>query len=247
MKFIIRWDDISPFQDEGKFFALIDLFTKHNIPAVLGVVPDNQDEIIKVGRIAENRYIETLQGLSQSGWEIALHGFRHRRHTPDSGILGLNSSSEFAGRPYEDQLADLRQGKRQLEENGFEIQTFVPPWHSYDENTLKALIESSFEVLSDGLHLYPRLIDGLLSLPVLFWAPPRRIRTLQLLDSVYTICVHPQLVTKDELLLWERFFTEERPEVVTAWTVIADKENIARGGLKRRLFETIFSSRFRKA
>jgi predicted deacetylase len=247
MKFIIRWDDISPYQDEAKLSALIDLFRSFQIPAVLGVIPDNRDEEIKFGEIGETKYFDTLKELEREGWEIALHGLRHIRHTADGGILGLNDSSEFAGRSFEDQFADLKAGKAHLRQYGFEPVTFIPPWHSFDNETLRAMGQAGFEVLSDGLHLYPRMFDKILQLPVIFWSPPGRMRWLRLIDGVYTICLHPQLITEDDLRRLKRFFAREKPEVVTASSLIADKERISRSGLKRSMFEAAFSRMFRKA
>jgi predicted deacetylase len=245
-RFIIRWDDISPYQDSKKYWSLIDLFTKYNIPAVLGVIPENHDDTIKFDAPDETKYVTHLQEIEKIGWEIAQHGYRHIKHNDNGGILGLNKASELAGRSFDDQLSDIESGKKVLNDYGFNPVTFIPPWHSYDKSTLTALEQADFKIISDGMFLYPRKEGKLLQLPQIFWSVPGRIRVLDQIGSVYTICLHPQLITDDDLEFLELFFREADAEVITASSLLEEGNKLTRKWLRRRSFEFIFRFLYRR-
>jgi len=69
--------------------------------------------------------------------EIAQHGYQAEDY------------SEFAGLNYEEQVQKIKKGKEFLEQKlGMPVLTFVPPWNTYDENTLIALEKAGFTHLS---------------------------------------------------------------------------------------------------
>lgn len=239
--FIFRWDDISPFQDAGKFSRLAELFVQYHIPAVLGVIPDNRDDSIRFNPSGDSDFTGRLKALEKRGWEIAMHGYRHLKHTEDGGLLGLNRASEFAGRPYENQAADIGQGKKLLTDSGFEPITFIAPWHAYDHNTLRALAESGFKAFSDGWSLYPTMTAGLLQAPVILWSAPTRMKMLNRLGGIYTICLHPHLAGDDDLGQLERFFRDHRPEVVTIKNLAGQAEAVSRKTMRKRVLEGVFA------
>jgi len=245
-RFIIRWDDISPYQNYDQFHRLVALFRKYQIPAVLGVIPDNQDASIKFGKVDDSAFIAELKDLEKLGWEIAMHGYRHLKRTEDGGLLALNQASEFAGRPFQDQLFDMTDGKKILARYGFDPVTFIPPWHSFDEATIAALSQAGFRALSDGWSLYPRSINGLMQLPVIFWSVPHRMRLLSWLDGVYTICLHPQSTSTADLAALDRFFRDENPTVVTAASLLPEMARLVRPTLKRRLLDRLCAKYYRR-
>lgn len=244
--FIIRWDDVSPYQDQTRYRKLIDLFVRYDVPAVLGVVPENRDETIRFDTRDEGEFVAELHELQKKGWEIAQHGFRHIKHTEEGGVLGINAASEFAGRSPEQQAADIEAGRKILRDYGFEPVTFIPPWHSYDEATIMALAGAGFKVLSDGVFLYPRMTGGLLQLPMIFWTVPGRLKTLNRLGAVYTICIHPQQVGDDELKRWERFFGEAASRVTTASPLLDEAAKLTRPSLKKKILERTFGAYYRR-
>lgn len=245
-RFIFRWDDISPFQDVHRFHRLKDLFVQYHIPAVLGVIPDNRDESIRFNPAGEATFVDDLKELEKAGWEIAMHGYRHIKQTEDGGFLRLNRASEFAGRQYDDQAADIRQGKKLLADYGFDPVTFIAPWHSYDRSTLQALAENGFKAFSDGWSLYPQTTAGLMQLPVIFWSVPTRLKTLERLCGVYTICLHPHTVGDDDLARLERFFRDYKPLVVTARTLAAEAGELTRRGLRKRVMDFLFTRLYKR-
>jgi len=245
-RFIFRWDDISPFQDDIRFHRLTDLFVQYHIPAVLGVIPDNRDQSIRFGSADEKTFVDKLKELEKVGWEIAMHGYRHLKQTEDGGIPALNRASEFAGRRYEDQAADLRHGKKLLNDYGFVPVTFIAPWHSYDSATLRALGDCGFKAFSDGWSLYPKMTEGLLQLPVIFWSVPSRLKMLERLGGVYTICLHPHLVGDDDLARIERFFRDYQPSVVTACSLALRPEVASKRGLRQRTLDALFTRLYKR-
>lgn len=158
----------------------------------------------------------------------------------------MNRASEFAGRPYADQRADIQQGKQILEGYGFHVSTFIAPWHSYDRETLRALADCGFRALSDGWSLYPKMTAGLVQLPVILWSAPSRLKALSRLDGIYTICLHPHLVRDEDLDTLERFFREARPLVTTAAAVAATAAEVTRRNLKKWALDALFSLMYRR-
>jgi hypothetical protein len=78
------------------------------------------------------------------------HGLRHSQE-----IGGVRVATEFAGgRPFEEQLRDIRAGRAQLMEalgDSFSPDVFTPPCHKYDRATLRALGDLGFRTLSAGV------------------------------------------------------------------------------------------------
>jgi len=82
------------------------------------------------------------------------HGLRHRQE-----VRGRTRWSEFAaGRPYQQQRADIREGRRRLEDGlaeALDPHVFTPPCHQYDTTTLRVLEETGFRTLSAGVRVGP--------------------------------------------------------------------------------------------
>lgn len=117
MKIAIRMDDITPDMNWDNFLALKALFDKYHICPLIGVVPDNRDDGL---RIMEPRadFWEYLKELQGEGWMIAQHGCYHRYTTRKGGLFPLNCFSEYAGVPLEQQRSMISCGKKKLEERG---------------------------------------------------------------------------------------------------------------------------------
>jgi predicted deacetylase len=74
--------------------------------------------------------------------DIALHGYSHQ-------TLDAKKWTEFKGLDYNKQLDKLSKGKELLKKTiGIDVTTFVPPFNTYDLNTLKALEALGFTTLS---------------------------------------------------------------------------------------------------
>lgn len=192
-RFVIRLDDICPTMDHEKFSRAKDHFEAAGVRPLLGVVPDNRDPDLEIDA-ADPRFWETmrrLQGLL--GWGMSQHGYRHRIHTDDRGLLGITPRSEFAGRPTEAQRADLAAGQAILADNGIGTDIFMAPFHSYDSATLQALKDLGFTTLTDGYGLIPWRDNGLVFVPQLFERPAN------LGFGIYTMCLHLNNMTIGEI------------------------------------------------
>ena len=136
-----RDDDVGEMTDPLRFH--LEVLLERGIPCHYQVVPDYLDA----------ECAGELRRLKQTHQDL-LHFNQHGLHHEQT-LNGLQVYSEFAGgRPFEDQLADIRLGREQLEAalgDAFEGDVFTPPCHKYDRATLNALGELGFKTLSAGV------------------------------------------------------------------------------------------------
>jgi hypothetical protein len=82
-------------------------------------------------------------GVRDGCFEIALHGYMHAHRSP------VEHDSEFRGLPLDEQCWMLQTARKALEEmSGSRVRVFIPPWHSYDANTLRAVQHAGMDCLS---------------------------------------------------------------------------------------------------
>jgi hypothetical protein len=144
-----RYDDfsaLSPFRVDS---ALALLFRKHRMRCSFAVIPlvteGNYRDPSPRGWHELDRSRRTLlrTGAADSSIDVVLHGLHHR-----SNGLGA-PHSEFRGLSFEMQLEKLQQGQRLLEEViARPVMTFVPPWNTYDEATLRAMATCGISCIS---------------------------------------------------------------------------------------------------
>ena len=194
---MIRLDDITPDMDWGRFYRAKEIFDRYQICPLIGVVPDNQDGTLHKEESKEE-FWDIIRALQREGWTVAQHGTFHCYETKDSGILGINPFSEFAGLSYEEQLKKLQAGKQILEENGIRTDIFMAPGHTYDKNTLKALQECGFSVITDGLSSKPYMDGGILCIPC-------RLGGLKKPKGIDTVCLHTNLMNDQDMTELEAF------------------------------------------
>jgi len=83
-------------------------------------------------------------GVNQGLIDVALHGYSHQSHQ-------ATDYSELSGLDYEQQFGLILDAKKFLEKLiGTPVNIFAPPWNSYDENTLSALEDIGFSILTAG-------------------------------------------------------------------------------------------------
>lgn len=206
MKIAVRLDDITPDMDWERFLKFKALLDKYQVKPLIGVVPDNWDENLKgMQEGAPNDFWTYVKELQKEGWTVAMHGYRHIYSTDKGGIFPLNNFSEFAGIPYEVQEKMLSEGKRILREKGIETDIFMAPAHSYDKNTLKALIKTGFNKITDGFGYGPYWWQGLTFYPISF-----RLRdTLKRKSGYSTMVIHTGTIKENEWEGYENYFRRE--------------------------------------
>lgn len=148
-KVLIRLDDICPTMNWALWESTDEFLKVNKVKPLLGVIPDCVDSDLYIME-AKSDFWEWLKKKQAEGYVIAMHGLNHVFSSMNRGILTTRIGSEFAGVPYEEQLAKLQEGKRILNEHGIYTDIFFAPGHSYDDNTVKALKKTGFKYVSDG-------------------------------------------------------------------------------------------------
>lgn len=202
--YLIRIDDVCPTMNSENFSRLKDMLHQHDIKPIIGIIPDNADPKLMTEQPKDTFWMD-MKSLSEKGWIIAQHGYRHEYITPNGGLLGINQKSEFAGLSYERQLEKIALGKKILEERlGRSITWWMAPAHSFDENTCRALVDLQFKYISDGIALTPFQRFGLTWIPQQLWQPKKK------LYGLFTICLHPDTMTPEFFTKLSLFLEQER-------------------------------------
>lgn len=148
---VFRYDDCNGESSISLESALIDTFRRCRIPLTFGVTP-----FVTAGEVDDpapcpaiplgGEKIKLLRyAIDTAGAEVALHGVSHQT-TPRCLQCGC---SEFAGLTLDSQQERLKGGKQFLEKIlEVPVTTLIPPWNSYDENTLRAALDSGLTTLS---------------------------------------------------------------------------------------------------
>lgn len=177
-----RLDDIAPGLKRDNLIRFEEVFDKYGIKPMIGIVPMNEDMGLVVDKKYDNFWDDMIR-LKDKGWKIALHGYRHVYVNENSGLLQANPFSEFAGIAYEEQKDMIFKGKEILEEKGLTPEYFMAPGHTFDENTLKALVANGILNITDGYSDRPYIRDG-----VTFY--PCRLSDLRVPSGIDTVCIH---------------------------------------------------------
>ena len=184
-KILIRFDDICPTMDWQEWNKAVDVVNEYGIKPLLGIIPDCQDPVLHINKPRFD-FWEYIRNLQQQGWTIAMHGYQHIFDTIGKGLVTPVRSSEFAGHSYEVQYKKIKKGKIILESNGIYTDIFFAPAHSYDSNTLKALVANGFKYLSDGKTSKAVLRNGIICLPCRSTGVPK----IKGNDKYYTAVFH---------------------------------------------------------
>jgi len=146
---VLRMDDYSNFTSDSFIIQILDLFNKHNIACTFGVIPylsatgghnvDPNDTPLSKSKI------NILKEADSHILEVALHGYSHQaRHT-----CFQKYRTEFNGIDYINQVKRIDKGKIFLEYMlNTTVKTFIPPWSTYDLDTLKAINKLGFHSIS---------------------------------------------------------------------------------------------------
>jgi Predicted deacetylase len=181
IQLVFRYDDFRLVNDSTNE-KVIRLLQKYDIPVTLGVIPCDANEQFKMDK--DYRFLNELKGLVNNGSvEIALHGLTHRRMTP---------YGEFKGLCIEEQTRRIKKGKSFLDSIFSNcLTTYIPPWNSHDENTVKALKSNNIYIVSSSVYdvwaetvYYPMTTDNFEGLGAL-------IKGNQSLGGIIVVMLHP--------------------------------------------------------
>lgn len=249
MKIVIRMDDISPGMNMGNFRRFKRILDEHHIRPLIGVVPENRDpklmsddvemvydihnkehktERLDTGESAEKNaaFWKMVRNLQSEGWIIAMHGLHHEYTTKKGGLLPLNKQSEFAGLPLETQTSMLREGKKILADHGIATDFFMAPSHTYDRNTLTALLDNGFRRVTDGFGRNAYRRHDLTFYPISY----RRDGVVKdKRDGYTTFVVHTDTLKNDEFAYYEKLICEND---VVSWDEWLKEEPVEAGELQ---------------
>ena len=220
---IYRIDDITPGMDWEKFYKFMELFHKYHVVPLIGVVPENIDPALTVGR-EEAAFWKIIKRLKEDGKiEVAQHGYQHKYTTeyiqPFQRICGFKPQSEFYGLSYMLQYEKIKAGKEIFEKNGISVDIWMAPGHSFDRNTVKALRKLKFRAVTDGIGLFPVKKEGMTFIPQQEWGPVKSH------IGVKTICLHLN-GANDELYRRIEKHLKSNPHVVPFSSVLDYKTSL---------------------
>ena len=146
---VFRFDDYSSTSNTEIETSVIGVFRRNRSSMTVGVIPyvcarDPQDPSPQDVIPLSERKADILRSAVEDGVvDVALHGYSHQTTTD------RKPCHEFTGLDYDSQLERLSKGRELLERiTGVTIGTFIPPWNSYDMNTIRAMEALNFSVLS---------------------------------------------------------------------------------------------------
>jgi len=190
--YLVRFDDICPTMNWESWDQIEAVLISLNIKPLLAVVPDNQDEKLKVSKL-NTEFWSRVRKWQSLGWSIAVHGYQHRYQTKEAGLMRLNKYSEFSGLPYSVQNDYLTKAFAIFERNNVRPDLWIAPAHSFDKITIQVLSEHGIKVISDGF--YVRSIKRL----GMIWVPQQLWQFRNFRFGQWTVCYHLNSCSKVEL------------------------------------------------
>ncbi|SFL39235.1 Peptidoglycan/xylan/chitin deacetylase, PgdA/CDA1 family [Halogranum rubrum] len=141
---IFRNDDIQPYYRQPEMRAVDQVFVDEGVPVTQGVIPTTADgAILSEGQLCQ--YIRTQSTTHPDTFEYVLHGYTHNATTTFYG------GSEFGDVAYATQYQQISDGTDILEScTGERSTTFIPPFDTYDNNTVRALTRQNYTAISGG-------------------------------------------------------------------------------------------------
>lgn len=204
--YLIRLDDACPFMDSRKWQRVETILDKYDIKPLVGIIPKNRDPKTMI-MPEDDGFWEKARGWQSKGWTIALHGFDHVYVTKEGGINALWKRSEFAGLSLEVQKEKIEKGLEILKKEGLKPKCFFAPSHTFDENTLQALVETSdIRVVSDTYTSKPYKYDDQIMIVPCQMGSFRDIP----LSGYWTACYHPNEMNEKDFVSLEAFIANHK-------------------------------------
>jgi len=137
-KYVIFRDDDIGAGSLSTLQAINQVHIDEAVPVTLAITPRMGNASSGNALLAEplHSYLQSIRGNSL--FEFAQHGYTHYNNVLQT-VGTADTRSEFRGRPYEDQYNAIKQGRDDIKAVfGVTPTTFVPPFNTGDDNTLKA-------------------------------------------------------------------------------------------------------------
>jgi predicted deacetylase len=211
--FLLRLDDLCPTFAKESWRCFESLISEFQLQPILAIVSDNRDPELQPSP-PDAGFWERMRRLEASGAMIGLHGYRHLCWSCGRSLLGLSRASEFAGVPAETQREWIATGLRILRGHRLNPRIFVAPRHGFDKHTLGALRAEGINLLSDGFARVPFVRGGLTWIPQQLWGPVDKP------NGVWTICLHPNTASDEDVSLLRAFLTSHSDQFTSVDRVL---------------------------
>lgn len=179
----LRFDDYHQDIDNETWVNVLSQYDKQGLRGVIGVIPKYHGEPLS------GDVVPFLRDLRENGWELAQHGYTHEDIGDGRGGQLYHERSEFCGVPLVEQRRRIGEGRDILKRHGIEPTTFIPPWHEFNSDTIRALSEHGFDCINEGRWPVPRTIEGITLVPTHIPA----VTPYMIGAGVVTLVSHPQL------------------------------------------------------
>ena len=141
-----RDDDVC--RPNSNFLKLYNMFKETDIPIICSVIRGKITEKMSNFLIEEKKRNPRLIDITQHGW-------MHKNYSE------YGNEYEFGDkRNFEEQRNDILKGKIKMGNvfGDFFTEVFVPPYHGFNDNTLKIIEDLGFAGFSASLSIFPRNI-----------------------------------------------------------------------------------------
>lgn len=198
-RYIMRLDDACEKRDIDKWARMERLLDRYGVKPLVGVIPHCEDPAMD-SYPADKDFWNLVNLWMNKGWTIAMHGYNHVYQTKCGGINPVNPRSEFAGENLAVQTKKIEAGVAIFRQHGLDPQVFFAPSHTFDENTLIALKESSnIRIISDTIATAPYSKYGFT------FVPQQTGRVRKLPFHTITFCYHPNTMQDEDFEYLEDF------------------------------------------
>jgi predicted deacetylase len=232
-RYIVRFDDICPGMNWPVWNRVLAILDGSGVKPLLAVVPDNRDPHLEIGP-HHPAFWDCVRNWQSDGYSIGLHGFEHRYSSNQSGLIGRNNYSEFAGLPEGEQRSKLERGLAIFARQGVRADAWVAPAHSFDATTVGLLAQLHVDCISDGYSLAPYVAaDGML------WVPQQLGRFRRMPFGTWTVCMHVNGWGETELIQFERDIQAFRSDLISIAVVKQQYRSRSRS-VPDNLFELCF-------
>jgi predicted deacetylase len=215
-RFLVRFDDICPTMNWTVWSDIERILDAQGIQPLVAVVPDNQDQHLRVGPALPN-FWDRVRDWQQRGWSIGWHGYQHLYAEKNAGLVGVHSGSEFAGASEEEQRDRLDSAARIFREQGVTPAVWIAPGHSFDWTTVRLLREHGVTAISDGYFLRPVRWNHSVWVPQQLW----RFRKMRI--GLWTVCYHHNSWHDRDLEQFETDVVRFRRQIVSLTDVLGEQ------------------------
>ena len=207
---LIRLDDIAENMNWSLMRKCENLFEKHNIRPLLGVVSNNQDtELLSYEK--NDQFWSQIRTWQKKNWEIAMHGYTHiyDKDTFKKDYFNYGGKSEFCGHSFDEQFSRIEKSLMIFKKENIEIRSFFAPNHTYDQNTFLALKKNNITNIIDGYGIMPYTKNNLNFIPQLFY------KQILLPFGIQSTQIHLNYWGDDEFENFKDFIEKNKSKIIS--------------------------------